>query len=176
DAATARTLGPNQTLIHQYLPSSSNDAYWVQRASNSTPAGGTLVTINDTAPTGDRYNLSLCEIVPPDITPPTVASVTPASGASSVATTSPVTATFSEAMTSTTITIATVVLRDPAGTLVPATVAYTAATRTATLTPTVALAGGTTYTATVKSGATGVKDVAGNALDADFIWTFTTLG
>jgi hypothetical protein len=25
---------------------------------------GTVVTINDTAPTGDRYNLSICEILP----------------------------------------------------------------------------------------------------------------
>src|SRR5208337_3586036 len=29
-----------------------------------TPASGSSVTINDTAPAGDRYNLSLCEILP----------------------------------------------------------------------------------------------------------------
>ena len=44
----------------------------------------------------------------------------------------------------------------------------------ATLTPTSALAANTTYTATVKGGSTGVKDLAGNALAADFTWSFTT--
>ena len=34
---------------------------------------------------------------------------------------------------------------------------------------------GTTYTATVKGGAVGVKDVAGNALAADVSWSFTTV-
>jgi hypothetical protein len=40
------------------------DTYWVQRQNGATPLSGTSVTINDTAPTGDRYNLSLCEILP----------------------------------------------------------------------------------------------------------------
>ena len=51
---------------------------------------------------------------------------------------------------------------------------YDAATRTATLTPQTALAYGATYTATVKGGAGGVNDVAGNALAANVIWSFTT--
>jgi hypothetical protein len=109
-----------------------------------------------------------------DTTPPTVTSVTPASGATAVAPASTVTATFNEAMTASTITTATVLLRDPAAVTVPATVTYTAATRTATLTPTAALASSTTYTATLKSGATGVKDTAGNALAIDYVWAFTT--
>ena len=45
------------------------------------------------APTGDRYNLSLCEILPPDTVPPTVTAVTPVGGTTNVAKTSPVTAT-----------------------------------------------------------------------------------
>ena len=40
------------------------DTYWTQRRSATTPAAGTPVTINDTAPTGDRWNLSLVEILP----------------------------------------------------------------------------------------------------------------
>ena len=46
---------------------------------------------------------------------------------------------------------------------------------TATLTPSSPLASGTTYSATVKGGSAGVKDVAGNALSADFTWSFTTV-
>ena len=62
DQAVARTLGPNQVLVSQYL-SSVGDTYWVQRQAAVTPAAGSSVTINDTAPTGHRYNLTICEIL-----------------------------------------------------------------------------------------------------------------
>jgi hypothetical protein len=64
DNPIARTVGAGQTLVHQYLPP-VGDAYWVQRTVNPTPLSGTSVTINDTAPTADRSNLTLCEIRPP---------------------------------------------------------------------------------------------------------------
>jgi hypothetical protein len=63
DNAISRTPGSGQVLVHQYL-SSSGDTYWVQRQNAPTPLSGTSVTINDTAPTGDRYNLAICEILP----------------------------------------------------------------------------------------------------------------
>jgi methionine-rich copper-binding protein CopC len=55
-------------------------------------------------------------------------------------------------------------------------VTYNAATRIATLTPSSLLAAGTTFTASVRGGTTDprVKDVAGNALAANKVWTFTT--
>ena len=114
----------------------------------------------------------------PDTTPPTVTAQSPAAGSNNVAVNTAVTATFSEAMDPATITASAFELRGPApaSTLVTATVAYNSSTRTATLTPTVALSNLATYTATVKGGATDprVKDVAGNALAANFTWTFTT--
>ena len=58
--------------------------------------------------------------------------------------------------------------------LVPATVSYDGATTTATLNPTAPLAESTTYTATVRGGANGVKDVAANALVTDRSCSFTT--
>ena len=61
-----------------------------------------------------------------------------------------------------------------AGTAVAASVTYDGASKTATLDPTATLEAGTTYTATVKGGASGVKDLAANALAADKVWTFTT--
>ena len=64
DNAIARTVGPNQTLVNQYL-ATIGDTYWVQRTTTAVAASGTSVTINDTAPTGDRYNLSICEIKGP---------------------------------------------------------------------------------------------------------------
>jgi hypothetical protein len=110
-----------------------------------------------------------------DTTPPTVTSVFPTSGASGVSTGTAVTATFSEAMSATTINASTFELRNPLNTLVAATVTYSSATNTATLTPTASLANSTTYTASVKSGSAGVKDVAGNPLATDRVWSFTTI-
>jgi hypothetical protein len=85
-----------------------------------------------------------------------------------------VTATFSEAMAAATISTATVVLTDSNNAVVSATVSYNAATLTATLTPTTTLANAAIYTATVTGGASGVKDVAGNALLSTVNWSFTT--
>jgi hypothetical protein len=63
DNAISRTIGPNQAMVHQYL-SPVGDTYWVQRQNNPTQSSGTTVTINDTAPTTDKYNLSIVEILP----------------------------------------------------------------------------------------------------------------
>ncbi len=61
DAARARTVGPAQTLVDQYFPP-AGDTYWVQRQTGLTATSGTVVAINDTAPTADRWNLALIEI------------------------------------------------------------------------------------------------------------------
>lgn len=112
----------------------------------------------------------------PDTTAPTVSSISPASAAVQVSRTANITATFNEAMDPATIDTGTVELRGPGNVLVPAVVTYTASNRRATLNPTATLATLTTYTATVKGGATDprVKDAAGNALAADRTWSFTT--
>jgi Ca2+-binding RTX toxin-like protein len=57
---------------------------------------------------------------------------------------------------------------------VPATISYDPTTKKATLDPNVDLESGLTYTATIKGGTDGVKDVAGNSLAADEVWSFTT--
>ena len=51
---------------------------------------------------------------------------------------------------------------------------YDAATKKATLDPTADLEPSATYTATIKGGSGGVKDLAGNPLGADKTWSFTT--
>jgi hypothetical protein len=61
DNAIARTAGAGQTIINQSL-TTTGDTYWVQMQNATTPVSGTTVIINDTAPTGDRYNLSTCEV------------------------------------------------------------------------------------------------------------------
>jgi hypothetical protein len=59
--------------------------------------------------------------------------------------------------------------------LIPAVVTLDSSARTVTLNPNATLANNTIYTATVRGGAAGVKDLAGNALVADSTWTFTTV-
>ena len=63
DRAIARTPGAGQSITHQYL-ATVGDTYWVQQRTGPTPLAGTQVAINDTAPTGDRYNLSIVEVLP----------------------------------------------------------------------------------------------------------------
>lgn len=120
------------------------------------------------------WNRFLCGTVPGDTTPPTVTSTSPAAGATNVAVATAVTAVFSEAMDAATVNSSTFELRDGANNLAAGTVAFAAATRTATLTPSAALTPSTSYTATVKGGAAGVADLAGNPLAADLVWSFTT--
>jgi len=103
---------------------------------------------------------------------PTVTLVTPPTG--SVVTcpyTAIVSAAFSKAMNSATINTTTFTLTGPGGVSVAGAVTYAPATYVATFAPTVALAASTSYTATIT---TGVTDVIGDALAANFVWTFTT--
>jgi hypothetical protein len=77
-------------------------------------------------------------------------------------------ATFSEAMDPLTITTATFTLKQGA---TPVTGVVTYSGVTATFTPAGNLAYSTTYTATITTGA---KDLAGNTLASNYVWSFTT--
>jgi chitodextrinase len=63
DKATTRTASANQTLVDQFLASSGGDTYWVQKLNSPSTAGQTM-TISDTAPTSDQWNLATIEILP----------------------------------------------------------------------------------------------------------------
>ena len=91
----------------------------------------------------------------------------PASGATNLAVSSSVSATFNEAVQASTIGFT---LKTSSGTAVAATVAYNSSTDTATLTPSAALAYGTTYTANVS----GAKNSAGGRHEPPVSWSFTT--
>ena len=62
DTATARTLGPGQALLHQYLDTKTGDTYWSQYTGQSAGPIGSVVTLGDTAPTGDQWNMAAVEI------------------------------------------------------------------------------------------------------------------
>ena len=63
-------------------------------------------------------------------------------------------------------------LRDASNNLVAATV--NTSSNQITLTPSAALANSAIYTVTITGGASGVKDLAGNALANNYSWSFTT--
>jgi len=62
DRAVARTLGTGQMLVHQWVDTGSGDTYWAQRISALAGPAGSSAKINDTAPTGDRWNLVAVEV------------------------------------------------------------------------------------------------------------------
>ena len=104
----------------------------------------------------------------PDITLPIVSSTDPLNNSTGTIRGKVVTLTFSEAMNPLTISSSTFTVKQGV-TSVPGLVAY--AGITATFTPENTLAAGTVYTATITTGA---KDLAGNALAANLVWSFTT--
>lgn len=136
-------------------PVAGTGTYWAKGRINSCKAVGS---------TCDR-----------DATPPTVGSVSPVEGATGVPTSTNISATFSEAMDPATLTTSTVALLEM-GTATPvaATVSYDGTSRAVILDPSVNLAKRTKYTATVKGGVGGAKDLAGNPLATDKVWSFTT--
>jgi hypothetical protein len=105
--------------------------------------------------------------------PPAVTSTVPANGASNVPLNQKISATFNTTMTASTITAAETftVAKTTGGTAVAGAVTYDSATNTAIFTPTAALTASTQYTATITTAA---QSAQGNALPANYVWSFTT--
>lgn len=103
----------------------------------------------------------------PDIIAPEVTSTTPRNGSVEVVSNTAVSVRFTEEMRADTLTTTSFTVRDGEST-VAGTVEYTGVT--AVFTPLAPLDDQTTYTATVATVAT---DLAGNALEAPYIWSFT---
>jgi hypothetical protein len=103
------------------------------------------------------------------VTVPLVVSTIPANGATAVAVNTPISATFSMAMNPASISATSFTLAGPGGAVAGA-VAFSGLT--ATFTPAAALAYGATYTGTITTGAT---DLGGTPLQANYVWTFTTV-
>ena len=105
--------------------------------------------------------------LPGDVTAPQVTSQTPAPSATGVAHGINVTAVFDEPIQAASIDLQ---LKDSNNNVVPASLSYDGATKTATLNPTSNLAPNSTYTASI----TNALDTVGNNLAAPVTWSFTT--
>jgi len=102
---------------------------------------------------------------------PLVISTTPTNGATGVPINQALTATFNEAMNPATITANTFTVKTSGGVAVTGAVTYVVAGSVATFTPTANLAASTIFIATITTGA---QDLSGNALAANYVWSFTT--
>ena len=139
-------------------------------ASNAT--AGIITGAGTGTPNRLLYSAVEAPAAPAPIAPaPTVTARTPGAGSTAVPLGSNVTATFSATVKG--VGAGTFVLRNAAGTLIPATVSYNATTKTATLNPSANLAGDGKFTATLTGGATAIRDAAGTPL-ATTSWTFVT--
>ena len=115
-----------------------------------------------------NYTWSFTTGSAPDVTRPTVVLTSPLSNAVNVSLNTNVTATFSELMDISSINALTFTLKNGL-VLIPGLVTYSGLM--ATFNPNVDLLSGTTYRATVTTGA---KDLAGNTLISNYEWDFTT--
>ncbi len=160
---TAATLA-NGSLFTATITSAATDVAGNALAGNTAvfPGAGSHVWTFTTGATSDT-------------TPPTVTAVSPLAGAAGVCLSKAVSASFSEAMDPATVNTTTFTVTD-AGLAVPGSVSYDAAAQVATFVPSAAagFAASRTFTATIVAGASGVKDLAGNALAANLVWTFGT--
>lgn len=179
------------------LATVSNSVFTVKDAANNTVAGtvsyaGSVLTFTPTAGKlawqttytatittavkdadgfgmGSDYTWSFAT---PAIVRPLVLSTTPASAATAVSVrTREIQATTSEELDAATVNGAVFGVVDSSGTPVSGTVSYASSVLTFTLGAGVSFAYGTTYSATI---GTGAQDLDGFGMEAAYTWTFTT--
>lgn len=115
--------------------------------------------------------------VGPDTNPPSVVATSPANNAAGVLVSTNINVSFDEALDPATVSGSTIQLLQ-GSTPVAGTVSYDESSRTATLNPTSDLSYSTQYSLAVKGGSADprIKDLAGNALAANYSASFTTQG
>lgn len=133
--------------------------------------GGNPITVTARDASGHTGQATIVVTRVADTTPPQVISTSPVAGATDVSVRAAVIAQFSETMNRSTITAATVILKDSHDNPIAASVYYDDTATGARLVPSNPLSFSTVYTATVT---TGVSDEAGNALAAPYTFSFTT--
>jgi hypothetical protein len=72
DAAIPRTPAAGQVLQHQWVDNGVGDTFWMQSLAAKTPTAGSSVTLSDTAPTSNQWNMVAVEVLSGGpFTPPT---------------------------------------------------------------------------------------------------------
>ena len=160
------------------------DTYTVMLTTAITDLAGNALAGNQAAlPAASDYVWTFTAAAPAAAANVTVAGTNPADGATAVCSASAINATFTvpgpagARMDPTTVTAGTFIVTGPAPASTPVTASSisldTDTGTIATFVPATPLTAGTTYTATIDGGPTGVKDLAGDTLAVDKTWTFT---
>ncbi|MBL7743632.1 MAG: DUF4082 domain-containing protein [Chitinophagaceae bacterium] len=153
------------TAIKDSDPSNSNGLYKF----TTTPA---FPNVNYQS---DNYWVDVIfDTNPSDVIAPVILTTSPADYAVKVNVNSSFNASFNEGVNPATVNDQTVILKNVFNQVIPSSVSYNSGLRRATLTPSSPLNYSSTYSVTVKGGGSGVKDMAGNALAADNVRTFST--
>jgi hypothetical protein len=145
------------------VPLAASTSYTATITTGAQDLAGTALSAN--------YVWTFTTAAVSNTTKPSVIATIPSNGAIAVPLNQVLSATFSTAMNATSINAATFTLTGPGTTPVAGQVAYAAVGNTATFTPAASLAPNTLFTATITTGA---QDLSGNALAANYVWTFTT--
>jgi ketosteroid isomerase-like protein len=173
NATTFALVGPGATSVGGTVSYSGGTATF---APSTNLATGVLFTATITTGAKDPSGVGLSANYVWTFTTasnPKISFTTPASGATNVPVNQKIAATFDTPMNSSTITATGTFTLEvtSGGAAVPGAVTYDAASNTAILVPTSALAARTQYTATVTSAA---QSVPGTAIAANYVWSFTT--
>jgi hypothetical protein len=137
----------------------------------NTQYTGTITTqVKDLADNflANNYVWSFTTGATADLTPPTVILTDPINFETGVSLDKSITVTFSEAIDASTVTTATFTVMQ-SSVFISGTVTFSGTT--AVFTPSENLSPNETYTATVT---TGIKDLAGNSMAANYVWSFST--
>jgi hypothetical protein len=138
------------------------------KANHSFSPNSSSVTINGADVSGQNFQAVYSS--GQDVTAPTMASTDPANGSPGVVINKKLTVTFNEMMDSSSINASTFKVTGPGGVAVSGTVTSFSGL-TAVFSPSGYLAANSVYTVTLTNGA---RDLAGNALAANYSWSFTT--
>ena len=168
EGSVAYAVGARTATFTPASPLASNTQYTATVSTVATDLAANPLAANKI------WTFSTADVL--DTTPPTVTLTNPVSDGTAVCLNKTVNATFSEAMDPLTLTTTQLTLAPSSSLSTPVTavISYDAGTQTVSINPSANLLPSTAYTATVLSGATGVKDLASNAMVANKVWQFTT--
>jgi hypothetical protein len=177
-------VGNRTAIFTPAAPLAAGTVYTATVTTAATDLAGNALAGNQAAlPAASSYvwSFTTAAAVPPASV--SVQSTNPAAGASNVCLDASINTTFAVPsglrMDPTTVNATNFVVTGPGASNVPASsVVLDASTgRIATFKPAASLVAGTVYSARVRGGATGVKDLAvpGNAMAGDFTWNFTAV-
>ena len=178
------TVGTRTAVFTPVSALLASATYTATITTGATDLAGNALAGNQAAlPAASNYVWTFTTAVPVVTSNVAVAATNPTASATGVCPGATINATFSLTtglrMNPATISTATFTVTGPGPAMSPVTAASVvldAATgRIATFTPASNLTVGTTYTATIKGGVNGVKDLAvpANAMASDFVWNFT---